>query len=487
MSMNLRSFADLDDIIIDNNQSHIKDESFFNSSYDEDVFESDSPAKEQLQSSPKFSGGRNNYDETSVAAPDYAGDYFEADEDHGTESYMDYAENESSGITYPDLVDNASPGQFSPLEDIDSSTQILEVKEENSVPDPSRQENLRLDASIRSIKSGQGFESDKNAAANPQKPPTAREVLSNKSRADVKFIRQASNVPIVRRDLIPGKYLGNRILFSSIRQVSEDDAFMLNQRRKQEAEREKKAVSISSNKSQRQDIVQSLEEMLILAAAKMDMRSAAVDQTSCRAMRAPSIKYGGMDHDKVQRIMSCPEKNDVFGIPDYDPDYDIALEMKEEYLISYPIPLGCYRDTDIEEEGKKQFQNNSDEREDQKQGKTNLKFFCAGIISPPIPQTASLKSRVSNVVCNDAPQRVSNIGEKFSNVVHYNPQDMPNSNISLSDKSPVAYNGPIENLLTQIREGKVNSDLLRLGVDRSMLASKAEDIHCVFLSDLLGE
>ena len=84
MSMNLRSFADLDDIIIDNNQSHIKDESFFNSSYDEDVFESDSPAKEQLQSSSKFSGGRNNYDETSVAAPDYAGDYFEAEDRKST-------------------------------------------------------------------------------------------------------------------------------------------------------------------------------------------------------------------------------------------------------------------------------------------------------------------------------------------------------------------------------------------------------------------
>ena len=473
--MNLRSFADLDDIIIDNNLSHDKDETFLNSSYDEDVFESDSPAKEQLQSSPIDYGDRTNYDGTFQAAPDYAGDYFEADEDHTAELYMDYAGKESSGIASPDLNDTTSAKQILPVGDIYSSTQV-------SVPGPSRQEILRLDATVHSE-----FDSQQNAAISLKASPTAPEVLLCKSGADVKFIKHASNVPIVRRDLIPGKYLGNRILFSSVRQLSEDDTFMLNQRRKQKAEREKKAVSISISESHRQDIVESLEEMLLVAAAKMDKRNASVNQAACRATRAPTIKYGGMNQDQVHRIMSCPESNDVFGIPDYDPDYDIALEMKEEHLFSYPIPLGTYRDIAIEEEGQKQIPNYSDEGKDQKPGKINLKSFCAGIISPTKPQAAALKGRVPKKVFSDTPQRVSNIGERFSNIVKCNSLDMPVPNMPKSDRSPAAYDGPIENLLTQIREGKVSSDLLRLGVDRSMLATKAEDIHCVFLSDLLGE
>ena len=464
--MNLRSFADLDDIIIDNNLSHDKDETFLNSSYDEDVFESDSPAKEQLQSSPIGFGDQTNYDGTSPAAPDYTGDYFEADEDHAAESYMDYAGKESSGIASPDLSDTASAKQILPLQDIYSSTEV-------SVPGPPRQEIQKLDATMLS-----GFD---------RKSPTAPEVLLYKSGADVKFIKHASNVPIVRRDLIPGKYLGNRILFSSVRQLSEDDTFMLNQRRKQEVEREKKAVSNSISDIHRQNIVESLEEMLLVAAAKMDKRNASVNQAACRATRAPTIKCGGMNQDQVRRIMSCPERNDVFGIPDYDPDYDIALEMKEEYLISYPIPLGTYRDIAIEEEGQNQIPNYSDEGTDQKPGKTNLKLFCAGIISPTKPQAADLKGSVPKKVFSDTPQRVSNIGERFSNVVKCNSLDMPVPNMPISDRSPATYDGPIESLLTQIREGKVSSDLLRLGVDRSMLVTKAEDIHCVFLSDLLGE
>ena len=494
--MSVRSFADLDDIIIDNDQSSRNDDGILNSSYDEDVFENDSPLQEHFQSEQQKFGGQLSCDEISLAAPDYAGDCFETDEDHVDESYRDDADDEESRSLNASDADDASCDRISSTNYGGILTTVPEDTEKVAAVRHSVQHDNGNEVTMQGDDNVHKPVRTEVAAADSRHPLTDSICVSNGSSVGAKFTKQVPNMPIIRQDQIAGKYLGNKISFSSIRKVSEDDAFILKQRKKQEVESEEMVISSRSNDDQRQGIVQSLEEMLIVAAEKMDMRRAAVDHVACRATRVPSTHYGGIAQDQVRRIMFCPERNDVFGIPDYDPDYDCALEMKEGHLIPrpypnpYPLPMGCCRDIDdeIEEQEHEEIPLNRYEKEEKKTEKTNLKLFCEEVVCQPESRIVN-HGRISNMFTSmiSNPKKKSDLGDMVSGSVLSDVLDRTVSGSAVSNGIPIVCSGTAESVLLAIREGKVNSDLLRLGTDRSMLAIKAEDLHSAFLSDLLGQ
>ena len=340
-TMNVRSFADLDDILIDahgindnnqgktNNSSDDKDNNNDNS-YDEDLFETESPGKEQLQAQRTFPS-QNSLARSPGA--DYTDDCFEADEP--TRGLDEERAEMLYGVAYEEaLFDNVAGVGDEP--DVESKQSEREEEQLNSGGGEGR-EGRGGGGWEEGCENREGGEIDRNRTTKDTVTPWGLSIADPTyptyptDPTDVMTAALSLKKSIQPRTLshkvMAGKCLGNKCQFSSVQQVSADDAVSLKQQRekrsKEKEDKEGKEMEtmgkVSGNDSKgsndsndsyegqkregrRRDIVRSLEEMLLIAAERVGERSAAVSHVAARAVRVPTATCG-ISRVRVRQIM----------------------------------------------------------------------------------------------------------------------------------------------------------------------------------------
>ena len=446
--MNVRSFADLGDILIDTSQN-ISYNSTLNNSYDEDLFETEAPQREQLRTAER------RFSDTSIAETplDYSGD-FEADEVLLPSSSEDMQESDLH-LRLQSSIKNQNV--------VDSSYQVLNVVENQvSGQGPEISMGSSTDVGIAEIEILQSIQR-----------PASTAIGNLFEVSDLKTVsRHLPNAAIINRSMTAGKYLGNHIQFSSVRIASKEDTAVLDKTRKQKEVNKQ----TSPKRDSREDIIHSLEEMLLLAAQRIEVRSAAVSQVASRAVRVTTTNTG-MSRNQAKQIMFAPDDAEIYGIPDYDPDYDCAMEMMEGNMFPHPLPVHSYGT--VQEAPSSSSRNRSRSDEDATADLT--------MNNPPavMPTDRRAPERNSGFNVLGGNVRRSSVNETLQHTSYQKPPiKAPIINPAVPSR---AFAGSVDSLLEEIREERIDSDLLRLGVDRHMLAAKSVEIHSSFLSDLLGK
>jgi hypothetical protein len=531
--MNIRSFADLDDIVID---------SFHNSSYDEDLFEIDSSTREPLHT-PDIS---SNLILKSPTGLDYADDLFESDDNACVNAPTGEADLHEGEISYAYSMDKSedsdentvpdTPKEHEVVDSFADAIHFLEMSVSSDVPTTNDRKHLddaqcvphveirtsqASASSVDEVRTSQASASSVDEVRTSQ--PSASsvdEVRSNQTSASpVDGVRsnQASALPVdvgeankslkvvfIPQNLFTGQSHENKNQFSSVKRISGNDEFILKQLIKQKKEGSSSHNITSDMK--RENIIKSLEEMLLIAADRVEVRSAAASQVAGRAIHIPSTDCG-MTRRNADRIMVGPTGSRVYGIPDYDPDYDCAFEMEGDNRMplkpssSFSSHLGAPRSIGTVRTGP--F---ADRLEEVPRSSTHYEMLSRLLPDPNLKRDGgegTLEAESSSEGKTDLASMKKSFGPDF-NYLQAQPIGIGKRIASHAPKAeraphlaaktvlqpaaavPSVHRGAADMVLDDIREGKVTADLLRLGVDRDMLSKRSEEMHCTFLSDLLG-
>ena len=203
--MNVRSFADLEDVLI---------ESHTNNSYDEDLFEVDSSMREQLVKPEE----RNDNSQKSPGGLDYADDFCESEEYLCPAILLDDAAN----------VD---------LENYERSCDSIDDRQ--CTPPDSNELKQAIDCSPSTFNDDDiacPIVDDKLSAADSTNECTSMQVKPKI--LDVNSVQlQVPKVVAICQNLLVGNNFRNKSQFSNIKKVSIEDAQILNQMRDRKSTR----------------------------------------------------------------------------------------------------------------------------------------------------------------------------------------------------------------------------------------------------------
>jgi hypothetical protein len=219
-----------------------------------------------------------------------------------------------------------------------------------------------------------------------------------------------------------------------------------------------------------------------------------------RAIHIPSTDCG-MTRRDADRIMAGPTGSRVYGIPDYDPDYDCAFEMEGDNRMpqkpssSFSSHLGAPRSIGTVRTGP--F---ADRLEEVPRSNNHYDMLSRLLPDPNLKRDGgegTLEAESSSEGKTDLASIKKSFGPDLNylqaqpigigkRVASHVPKAERVPHLSAAVAVPSVHKGAADMVLDDIREGKVTADLLRLGVDRDMLSKRSEEMHCTFLSDLLG-
>lgn len=521
--MNIRSFADLDDVVID---------SYHNSSYDEDLFEIDSSTREPIH---VLDISSNLIQKSPV---DYADDLFESDDNAGVnalsgdadlhegERSYDYSMDKSDDSDDNTMLDTATEhGVAAPTGSFADAIQFLESSASFDLPTSRDREHLDNAQCVPhvEVRSSQASESPMNEVRTSQLSESSADVVRT-SQASVSpedvtrsnqpsaspisegITTQASKVVFISQNLFVGQSHENKNQFSTVKKISGKDEQIMNQLI---AQSRKSSSSLNApSDMKRENIIKSLEEMLLIAADRVEVRSAAVSQVAGRAIHIPSTDCGMTKRD-AGRIMAGPTGSRVYGIPDYDPDYDCAFEMEEgnkmplqasssassaaplgtRYLRTGPLaarPEELQRSNSRYNTLSRLLHSPNPDRDRDRDGDGGEGTVEAESSSEGKTDLASMKKSFGSDLHHIQAKPVGKRAATQAPSAEIGPLLAARAALRPAAAAPVVYRGAADMVLDDIREGKVTADLLRLGVDRDMLSKRSEEMHCTFLSDLLG-
>ena len=493
--MNVRSFADLEDVLI---------ESHTNNSYDEDLFEIDSSMREQ-HIKPE---GRYDNDQKSPGGFDYADDFCESEEylcpaipqdDAVNVDFEEYERSydsidvrrcppdKNSAILQDDAVNVNLEGLERSCDSIDDrkcSPDGNSLFEQSTTCGPSIIHDEDVIHPVADFKLS-GADCMKECSTAQQ----------NKQVVDISSAQlEIPKVITICQNPLVGNNIKNKSQFSSVKKASIEDARILDYLR-----RKNDALSMSGKEKggirglKLEHDKHSPHKMVPKETNSVDARSAAVTRTAGRALHIPTTDHG-MSKSTVKKIMSKPVECSVCGIPDYDPDYDCALEMMQNQ--NQWNPLGPSN-----KHGKPELFNSHNigimphsqgprfqfdlSRQKSDFAEDTVCYVRQEVITKPSTDESGRKFD-QNVL--DLPNFESDKIIESNRIGATTTIGIQNENKRIPPSMPVsvAHRGAADMVMDEIREGKITSNLLRLGVDRDMLSSKCEEIHCSFLSDLLG-
>lgn len=460
--MNVRSFADLEDVLI---------ESHTNNSYDEDLFEVDSSMREQLVKPEE----RYDNSQKSPGGLDYADDFCESEEYLCPAILLDDAANVDLE-NYERSCDSIDDRQSSPRENsmFEQPTKGgPSILHDGDIIHPVADLKLSAANSIKECSTAQQH----------------REVVDiNSVQSEIPKAVTISQNPLV------GNNFKNKSQFSNIEKVSIEDTQILNYfRRKNDAiaknGKEKGSIRTSKTGHDRH----TPHGVIPKDTNRVDVRSAAVTQTASRALHIPTVDHG-MSKSTVKKIMSKPIECSAFGIPDYDPDYDCALEMMRNPC----NPIGASNkhansrvfDTDdigiMPQPLAPRFQFEKSREKQDFDFSADVKSDSRREMSTRLSPVVSERPYNQNVLDfqNVEIDRIAENNRVAATT--YRRKGIETKEIPPSLSVSAMHRGAANMVMSEIREGKITSNLLRLGIDRDMLSSKCEEIHSSFLSDLLG-
>lgn len=454
--MNVRSYASLDEILI------------FSQSYDEDLFEVETSTRENTQ---RFDIDINPIPK-SPSAPDYANDLFESDDHLPALKSVDrdaeedsFHEQATNSIIEEENINQADGEWGRPFEVTSTSTGRLRPSSES------------LGFSVDSVNLIAQIDQSPMLLPHPKYSPISRKSEFN----------QSDPIVVINHNSAVGLNLVKN-QFSCVKKVCEKDFEIL-----EKLKRRTKQMNASRQRNDTQYVRRmdgSLCDPLPAAVNQIEERSKAVSLVASRAIHVANADYG-IDRKTSDRVMCNADRLRVYGIPDYDPDYDCACEMKDQN-----VTPSLLRELLLQQSGKAYL---SEGRDQESKGLSRASSTRSNY-SP----SNEVLSRSPN---NEIPKRIyddsaHSAEEKALQAAKCAIEGMPFYQSEYSGKDsigaslvrsntaamrrPVAYRGAAGMVLDDIREGKVTSNLLRIGVDRDVLKSKSEDIHSSFLADLLG-
>jgi hypothetical protein len=457
--MNVRSFASLDEILISSQ------------SYDEDLFEVDTSTRENPQ---RFDIDINPIPKSPLA-PDYTNDLFESD-DHLLALKSDDCDAED------DSFYEQATNSFIEEENINQAVEDDECSRPFEVTSTSAG---RLRPSSETL----GFSVDSvNLVAQIDQSP----ILSPHPKYSTKLrkseFNQSNHVVVINHNSAVGLNLVKN-QFSRVKKVSEKDFEMLVQLKRRSKQTNAPRQRNDAQYVRRMD--GSLCHPLPVAVSQIEERSKAVSLVASRAIHVANADYG-IDKKTADRVMCNADRLRVYGIPDYDPDYDCACEMKDQNVTpSLPRELLLQRSENVYL---------SQDRDQESKGLSRASSARSNYSPSNEVLSRSLNSEIPKRTYDDSAHSAE---EKAIKAAKCATEGMPFYQSEYSGKDsvgvssirsntaairrPVAYRGAADMVLDDIREGRVTSNLLRIGVDRDMLKSKSEEIHSSFLADLLGE
>ena len=462
--MNVRSFASLNEILISSQ------------SYDEDLFEAetstrDNPPRFDLYISPI---------PKSPSAPDYANDLFDSD-DHLPAIQMNHSNIDGLAFDKPETDSFIDEETINPVDAERSMSFEATSTGERRLTSESlglSVDSINLVAQIR--------QSPVSLPSSEYVPVLRRPAFSNSNPVVV-----INNNSTVRLNLRQSQ-------FSCIKKVSEKDFEILEKLKR-------RTKQVTDNNAPRQRNVTgdafkrngSLGDLTPTVINQIEGRSKAVSLVASRAIHVANADYG-IDTKTADRVMCSSDRFRVYGIPDYDPDYDCACEMKDqnvtptlprEFLPQRSGNFCLSQDESQNNKGLLRKSNtlpnytSSNEVLSRSANKEAVRRFHDD--STYFPKDDAVEAEMFVTAGPVYPSEYLNRGGDSRSASYVEPSTATQHAAAL--KSPVAYRGAAGMVLDDIREGKVTTSLLRLGVEKDKLKSKSEDIHSSFLADLLGE
>ena len=457
--MNVRSFASLDEILISSQ------------SYDEDLFEVDTSTRENPQ---RFDIDINPIPK-SPSAPDYTNDIFESD-DHLPAYKSD--DRDAQEESFYELVTDSfiQDENLNQAEEDDGWSRPFEVTSTSTGTLRPICESLRL--SVDSVNLVAQIDQSPILSPHPKYSPISRKSDFNQSNPSVVINHNSAvGLNLVRRQ------------FSCVKTVSEKDFEILEQ-----LKRRTKQTNASRQRNDAQRVRRidgSLCDLLPATVNQIEERSKAVSLVASRTIHVANADYG-IDRKTADRVMCNADRLRVYGIPDYDPDYDCACEMKDQN-----VAPSLHRELLLQRSGKVFL---SQDRSQKSKGLSRASSARSNYSSSNELLSRSLNTEIPKRTYDDSAHSVDEkaIEEEKGAVEgmpfyqsEYSRKDSIGASSVRSNtaamRRPVAYQGAADMVLDDVREGKVTSNLLRVGVDRDMLKGKSEEIHSSFLADLLGE
>lgn len=462
--MNVRTFASLDEILITSQ------------SYDEDLFEAETSTRENP---PRFDLYTSPIPK-SPSAPDYANDLFESD-DHLPAIQMNHSNIEGLAFDKPETDSFIDEVTINPV-DAEWSRSFGATSTGGTMLT-----NESLGLSVDSINLvAQIRQSPESSPSSEYVPVLRRAAFSN-----------SNPVVVINNNSAVGLNFGQS-QFSCIKKVSEKDFEILEKLKR-------RTKQVTDNNAHRQRNVTgdackrngSLGDLVPTVVNQIEGRSKAVRLVASRAIHVANADYG-IDKKTADRVMCSSDRFRVYGIPDYDPDYDCACEMKEQNVTPalpsefLPQLSGKFCLSQDEGQNKGLLRESktlptyipSNEVLSRSADKQAVRRFHYESTHSPKDDAVEAEMFVT-VGMPVYPSECLSEGEDSRSATYVKPSTATQHAAAL--KRTVAYRGAADMVLDDLREGKVTASLLRVGVDRDMLRSKSEDIHSSFLADLLGE
>ena len=431
--MNVKSITDLDDILINETEPY----------HDDDFDEESPPPKSNVSIQSKKNDAE--YDE----------DVFEADESssevHSLEEREEIWEDEIAPQVAPPtpIADTVAAVAVPPSEviHVPSFAHFTPATPENITSSSSRR------AAETIIEAGLTVRNDPQTAW-PETQP---------SNVSSRLILPEPAPPVFTHLRMTGqKGLDCRV--SHVHLVSEEERFLLNSGLNMKTNRQK----TKSSTTEREDTLRALEEMLLVAAERVEKRVASEQMLSSRSV---PIAGGWVvpEIPNTKNPLSFVGEN--LGIPDYDPDYDVAVEMAQRRLIQPPyhhrsIPKGSH--------GGQNFAHTT----------TN-----SSSSHPNVPSSSNLIGAVT-VIRNNNNDSEEFVRTTLAQEERRQRREKETSSVAL--RNTASFTGSTldaremaEKLIDDINDQKVSSELLRLGINRPQLQDQSEAIYSTFLSDIM--
>ena len=449
--MNVKSITDLDDILINETET-----------YNDDDFDDESPP-------PK---PNNVSSQSKKVDAEYDDDGFEADSEvHSLEEREEIWEDEIAPQVAPPtpIANDVVPPYVPASAEIISVPSIANFTPATPEPVTSSSSSSRR-AAETILEAGLTVRNESQTAW----PETQRSTVSSR------IILPEPAPPIFTHLRMTGQK-GVDCRVSHVQLVSEEERYVLTSGLHTKTNR--KPTKSSTN--EREDTLRALEEMLLVAAERVEKRVASEHMLSSRSV--PVV--GGWV------VPQLPNAKDPLsfvganvGIPDYDPDYDVAVEMAQRRLIqpSYHTTLS-------------QPHGNS-------RGGTNLTTIATSSSSSSsssssgnhnVPSSSSSNLVVGGVtvIKNNNYDNHHNDSEEFVRTTlaqQERRQRREKESSSFPPHSTASFTGTTvdaremaQKLIDDINDQKVSSELLRLGINRPQLQDQSEVIYSTFLSDIM--
>jgi hypothetical protein len=302
---------------------------------------------------------------------------------------------------------------------------------------------------------------------------------------------------IITTIMIGGQYIKNKSQFSQVQPVSDKETLILSRKQlEKKAEKTgKTGKNVGGDTEQREDMIHALQEMLLVAADRIEVRNSAIDSVAARSVVIKSTR-SGLSNQQARRIMNPPADADVFGIPDYDPDYDCALEMMQTNLLPYhkeesegdrdrPENKGVYLKSNTPYHNKDKADEDYSSSSSHKENKNNETLFIRSF-NLKTQDYEYVKAPQKNQGRDQGRDQGRNQGRDQSIDQGRDRSRDSRDRDQGRDQGRDHGQEVAKTLMEEMRERDEIRDLLRLGVDRNMLSDKSEEIHSSFLRDLLG-